>query len=134
MKLLKSKLSITIVNTLSYGLVAFSPLAIASNVLAEGYYEPRVTFPDGSNRRVSKCVDSDKFQNPCTKNAGNKVAQEFCEDKGHGSWRKWNSTDVGWDNRQYRAAVWTDKYRDGERWKGWTTRESSILMMYIECN
>ncbi len=121
----KNLLVLTI--ALSSSLVSTSALA-----LEETFYSPKIRFDNGRSYRVSKCVNSSRFQNPCTRNATNLVANSFCRDKGYKGHNGWQTQDVGWDSR-VTSAVYNDRYIDGERWRGWRTQVSSILFNGITC-
>ena len=108
--------------------------ATALPALAErqGFYKPTITFSSGRTYRVSKCIDSFRYQNPCTSTATDEIAKNFCKRKGYKGDSDWNTVDVGWNNRRT-VAVRTDQWENGERWKGWKAKESSILFEFIEC-
>ena len=135
-KSIVEKRRIEMKNLLKSGLILgfiFANTALPAIAETRGFYQPKITFRSGRTYRVSQCINSFRYQNPCTKNAGDEIAQEFCERKGYDSWTKWNSKDVGWNSRRT-VGVYTDQYEDGDRWKGWKAQESSILMDFIECS
>lgn len=101
---------------------------------SQKFHNPTLTIrrEDGSITlpfNIAGCVDSDRYENVCGKDARAVIAAKACKLKGYSDWVRYQVTDLGWRNRKDQW-VWKETSQGG--W--FVIDESSFMFTLLECS